>query len=78
MKNKLRFALLACAMLATTANVHAAPKCADRHATQVHTLCQNKNTRIMMIRELLNTKEGKAEVTRMLEHGDNNEFRSYY
>ncbi len=78
MKNKLQFALVACAMLATTTSLHAAPKCADRHAAQIHTLCQNKEARIMMIRELMNTKQGKEEMTQMLEHDGDEEFRSYY
>ncbi len=76
MKNTLQIALVACAMFASTANTHAAPKTIKSHATQVHALCQNRDTRIMMIRELMNTKEGKEEMAKMLEHDD--EFRSYY
>ena len=32
----------------------------------------------MMIRELMNTKESREKMARMLECGDNNEFRSSY
>ena len=78
MKNKLRLALIACATLVATTSVNAAPKCADRHTTQVRTLCQNKTTRILMIRELMNTKEGRQEMIEMLGRDDGSEFRSYY
>ena len=76
MKHTLQIALVACAMFASTANTHAAPKTVKSRATQVRDLCRNKDTRIMMIHELMNTKEGRQEMARMLEHDD--EFRSYY
>ena len=78
MKNKLQLALIACAVLVTTTNVHAAPKRAGRYEAQVHALCQNKDTRIMMIRELMNSEEGRQEMARMLERSEENVFRSYY
>ena len=78
MKYTLSLAFIACAMLTSSASVHAAPKSNDRRTAQVHALCQNKDTRIMMIRELMNTKEGRQEMERMLERADESEFRSYY
>ena len=78
MKNKLQLALVACAILVATASANAAPKCPDRQATQVRTLCQNKTTRILMIRELMNTGEGRQEMIEMLGRDGGNDFRSYY
>ncbi len=78
MKTKPQLALVACATLVATTGAHAAPKCADRQTVQVRSLCRNKTTRILMIRELMNTKEGRQEITEMLGHDDGSEFRSYY
>lgn len=78
MKIKLQLALIACAAVLATTSANAAPKCADRQTAQVRTLCLNKNTRVLMIRELMNTKEGRQEMIEMLGHDGDSEFRSYY
>lgn len=78
MKNKLQLAFIACTLLVSSVNVEAYPKRGGRQTARVRALCQNEETRIMMIRELMNTKESREKMARMLECGDNNEFRSSY
>ena len=77
MKNRLQIVLVACATLAATASANAAPKCAERQTAQVRSLCQNKTMRVLIIRELMNTKAGRQEMTETLGR-DGGEFRSYY
>ena len=76
MKKTLLLAVATCALLNSSLTVHAAPPSAKRRAAQICAMCQDKSTRIMMIRELMSTKEGKLEMAQMLEHDA--EFRSYY
>ena len=78
MKNKLRFTLIVCAALVATTSANAAPKNSNHQAAQIRNLCQNKTTRILMIREVMNTKEGRQEMAEMLGHDDGGGVRSYY
>ena len=76
MKHTILIVATACALLTPNANVQAAPMNTKHRETQIRIMCQDKSTRHMMIRELMNTKEGKQEMARML--SQDSEFRSYY
>ena len=76
MKNTLFLAIATCGFLNLAATVHASPKNTERRRVQIVTMCQDKSTRTMMIRELMHTKEGKMEMARMLK--EDTEFRSLY
>ena len=76
MKKILFLALTISVFLNSYASVHAAPMGAKDRSAQISMMCKDKNTRIMMIRELMSNKEGKAEMAEMLKHDA--EFRSMY
>ena len=48
----------------------------QRLQAQVEKMAKDKETRAMMIRQLMSTSEGKKEMAEMLRHDA--EFRSYY
>ena len=76
MKKVLLLALITGAFLNLNPNVHAAPMETKEKSAQISMMCKDKTTRIMMIRELMSIKEGKAELAEMLKHDA--EFRSMY
>ena len=76
MKKVLLLALVSGVFLNLNPNVHAAPMETKDKAAQISMMCKDKTTRIMMIRELMSIKEGKAEMAEMLKHDA--EFRSMY
>ncbi len=76
MKKTLLIALATCALLSLTPNADAAPASASRRANRISAMCRDKSTRVMMIRELMSTTEGKLELAEMLKHDAT--FRSYY
>ena len=76
MKKVLLLAIATGGLLNLTSTAHASPKSMERRHIQIVTMCQDKSTRTMMIRELMHTKEGKMEMARMLK--EDTEFRSLY
>ncbi len=76
MKRTLLLAIATGALLNLASTAHASPKNMERRRVQIVTMCQDKPTRTMMIRELMRTTDGKMEMARMLK--EDTEFRSLY
>ena len=76
MKKPLALTLSLCALIALAPPVQAAPKNMERRKAQIAEMAKDKETRLMMIRQLMSTAEGKKEMAEMLKHDA--EFRSFY
>ena len=76
MKKALLLAIATGALLNLASTAQASPKNMERRRVQIVTMCQDKPTRTMMIRELMRTTDGKMEMARMLK--EDTEFRSLY
>lgn len=79
MKKTLLLAATACALfIQMPGGVYAAPDSDkhNRHTAAIAEMCKDHEVRVMLLRELTNSRERKTEVARMLK--DDSEFREMF